>query len=331
MRREILFFAVGAALTGLAVGQAKAAPPHWFYDSYGYYEYRTYGPETYYEEDAYIRARQRAKRRARMRRWLKQRRFRARTRADREYARKYGHIPDVNGNRFGPGRANLPYPPYGFGQKPPRKRVKLVYVPIPREKPIDLIERTALVTPDKPALKRKTPPRRVVSIPDDKNMTLDKRPRLAAWSPNPPKIEVKPLPEVPAKKAEKPEVKKPVTKAVSKPKVVTSPVKPAPKIVKKDTGQDKVVPKIRISVDKSVKPATKPQPKQVDRKRETRLANSISCSKARKIVSEFGFGDIRTLSCTGREYGFEAQRDGKPYRIRLSALSGELTSVKRGK
>lgn len=322
---------MGAAVTGLVAGEAEAAPPHWFYDSYGYYEYNTYGPGTYYEEDAYYRARMRAKRRARMRRWLKQRRLRARTRADIEYARKYGQIPDVNGNRFGSGRVNLPYPRYRTGQNPTRKRVKLVYVPLPREKPADLVERTALTSPDNPVVKQNTPPRRVVSIPDDKAMMLDKRPRLAARSPNPPKIEVKPVPDVQAKNVDKPKAKNPEPRAVSKPEVVTPPVKPVPKIVKKDKVTDKAVPKIRISVDKSVKPETRPQPKQVDRKRETRLANSISCAKARKIVSEFGFGDIRTLSCTGREYGFEAQRDGKPYRIRLSALSGELTSVKRGK
>ncbi len=55
----------------------------------------------------------------------------------------------------------------------------------------------------------------------------------------------------------------------------------------------------------------------------------ISCDKARRIVSGFGFSDIRTLGCSGNEYGFSAKRDGKDFEIKLSSLTGELVQVKR--
>ncbi len=55
----------------------------------------------------------------------------------------------------------------------------------------------------------------------------------------------------------------------------------------------------------------------------------ISCDKARQIVGGFGFTDIQTVGCAGKEYGFRARRDGKDFDVRLSSLSGQLISVKR--
>ena len=55
----------------------------------------------------------------------------------------------------------------------------------------------------------------------------------------------------------------------------------------------------------------------------------ISCDKAREIVGGFGFSDIQTVGCAGKEYGFRARRDGKDFDVRLSSLSGQLISVKR--
>ena len=54
----------------------------------------------------------------------------------------------------------------------------------------------------------------------------------------------------------------------------------------------------------------------------------ISCDKAREIVGGFGFTDIQTVGCAGKEYGFRARRDGKDFDVRLSSFSGELISVK---
>ncbi len=55
----------------------------------------------------------------------------------------------------------------------------------------------------------------------------------------------------------------------------------------------------------------------------------ISCGKAQEIVADFGFSDIEAKNCKGSSYDFAAKRDGKPFSIRLSAASGELTEVKR--
>jgi hypothetical protein len=71
------------------------------------------------------------------------------------------------------------------------------------------------------------------------------------------------------------------------------------------------------------KPATK-QTKPADKK-----AAGMSCDKATKIVSDYGFTQVKPTSCTGKVYAFNAQRDGKPFVVKLSSASGELTEVKK--
>jgi len=56
---------------------------------------------------------------------------------------------------------------------------------------------------------------------------------------------------------------------------------------------------------------------------------SVSCDKARSIISGYGFGDVQTKSCSGQIYSFAAKRGGKSFSVKVSALSGELTEVKR--
>ena len=56
-------------------------------------------------------------------------------------------------------------------------------------------------------------------------------------------------------------------------------------------------------------------------------AKLMSCSKASGIVSGYGFSDVKSTDCQGQSYAFKAMRDGKPYVIKLSAKSGELTDV----
>jgi hypothetical protein len=53
----------------------------------------------------------------------------------------------------------------------------------------------------------------------------------------------------------------------------------------------------------------------------------ISCAKAGEIVSGYGFKSVEQVSCSGQTYAFNATRDGKPFSIKLSAASGELTEV----
>jgi hypothetical protein len=55
----------------------------------------------------------------------------------------------------------------------------------------------------------------------------------------------------------------------------------------------------------------------------------VSCDKATKIVSDYGFTQVKATSCAGKVYAFNAQRDGKPFTIKVSSASGELTEVKK--
>ncbi|WP_119272753.1 hypothetical protein [Taklimakanibacter deserti] len=56
---------------------------------------------------------------------------------------------------------------------------------------------------------------------------------------------------------------------------------------------------------------------------------AISCAKAGQIVSGYGFKGVEQVSCKGQVYAFNATRDGKPFSVKLSAASGELTEVKK--
>jgi hypothetical protein len=84
---------------------------------------------------------------------------------------------------------------------------------------------------------------------------------------------------------------------------------PAPKVKKKPAST-------------AAAPAT-PQPK-------TDAKNAfVSCDKARSIITGYGFGSIETRSCSGNVYSFAAVRGGKNFSVKVSALNGELTEVKR--
>lgn len=76
------------------------------------------------------------------------------------------------------------------------------------------------------------------------------------------------------------------------------------------------------------KPATAALAAPVKPKTETRSA-SVSCDKARSIITGYGFGNIETKSCAGDVYSFAAIRGGKSFSVKVSAASGELTEVKR--
>jgi hypothetical protein len=71
-------------------------------------------------------------------------------------------------------------------------------------------------------------------------------------------------------------------------------------------------------------PAQKPAAKQDQQK-----SAAVSCDKATKIVSDYGFSKVKATSCTGKVYAFNAQRDGKPFTVKLSSASGELMEVKK--
>ena len=65
---------------------------------------------------------------------------------------------------------------------------------------------------------------------------------------------------------------------------------------------------------------------------ETKAApatTGMSCDKAEKIVSGYGFTSVKPTTCTGQVFAFNATRSGKAYVIKLSSASGELTEVKK--
>ncbi|MGH6854222.1 MAG: hypothetical protein ACREDX_00865 [Aestuariivirga sp.] len=74
-----------------------------------------------------------------------------------------------------------------------------------------------------------------------------------------------------------------------------------------------------------VKTATQSSAKQP--KSESKAA--LSCDKAGSIIGGYGFSNIKASDCNGQVYAFDAARDGKSYAIKLNALSGELTEVRK--
>lgn len=60
-----------------------------------------------------------------------------------------------------------------------------------------------------------------------------------------------------------------------------------------------------------------------------KVEKQISCEAAVEIVAGYGFSDVKSTSCSGASYAFEAVRDGAGYSIKLSATDGELTEVKK--
>jgi hypothetical protein len=64
-------------------------------------------------------------------------------------------------------------------------------------------------------------------------------------------------------------------------------------------------------------------------KKTASAATAISCDKAEKIVSGYGFTSVKPTTCTGQVFAFNATRSGKAYVIKLSSASGELTEVRK--
>ena len=64
-------------------------------------------------------------------------------------------------------------------------------------------------------------------------------------------------------------------------------------------------------------------------KKTVPATTGMSCDKAEKIVSGYGFTSVKPTTCTGQIFAFNATRSGKAYVIKLSSASGELTEVKK--
>ncbi len=82
-------------------------------------------------------------------------------------------------------------------------------------------------------------------------------------------------------------------------------------------------------------PSSQPAPEQTPEPSLTQQApasstgDAMSCDAAIEIVESFGFTDVRSTSCSGAVYGFDAARDGDAYAIKLSAADGALTEVRK--
>ncbi len=110
-----------------------------------------------------------------------------------------------------------------------------------------------------------------------------------------------------------------------KKKKKTAKAVPAPKpVIKKSvasTEKKAVTSKSVASVEKKAVTSTE--------KKTATAATGMSCDKAEKIVSGYGFTSVKPTTCTGQVFAFNATRSGKAYVIKLSSASGELTEVKK--
>lgn len=324
--------AIAAGLAVLSSTGAQAGPRHWFYGEYGYFDGRAYNDApAYYDEgfeDDYANPPRRYSQRElrRFRAWAHRQNQLVRERRAQRRARNRARRQRLYDLwiRQGDGWRGRDY----YGDLRPKQRAaikpqprrKLSYVPIPRDKPYHLLGKagssakpTAMVPNPKgqvsvsslPALKRsgstaKTPIK-VKSVTTRKSIAITSTGKA------------KPVRVVPAKRA------RPVKVASVRAKPVT-PLTGSLKPVKIVVGQERTAakkakkPKLPISSGNIARNGSK---------------NPVSCARARTIVSGFGFGNVRTITCRGKTYHFDATRDGKPYNIKISALSGELKQVNR--
>lgn len=127
-----------------------------------------------------------------------------------------------------------------------------------------------------------------------------------------------PTPIIAAPKVEKPTIAKPVVKIPT----VTEPTIKKVEVEKIEVKKPEIK-KIAALTPKVITKSTDEEPRPA--------ANQISCSKAKKIITDYGFSDVTKITCKGKAYDFKAKRDGTPFKITLSSLSGELTKVLRQK
>ncbi len=293
---------------------AQAGHNNWFYNNYERYqdqadygdeyydeetdEYVVYAPPPRFQRNRYQRNRYQ-RRQDRLRRWAKRQNRKALRRANRP------------GRAGRPGRQRL----YDAWQEGPyvqprrkkakkhaeSKRRKLAAVPLPRAKPYNLMpsQIQAPTQAQAPALLKPDPVKKftleTLSGPDK----FDQRPTLRA---------------APSKNltiAEKPMVKK--VKTESTRQKASAPFRPIRIELVKNPGSDEL--------RQPRKPAKTPT--------KMLASNQLSCAKAKSIVSDYGFSGITARTCTGTVYDFTAKRDGKPYSVKVSSLSGELKGVKK--
>jgi len=321
------------AITALGPINAQAQQRHWFYNDYDRYDERAYDDDGAYDEDdgypAYAPPSRRwLKRQQRLRRLARERDRRIRNRSNRYLPQRANRLrlydawqnePRQNGSlRRGPVRL---YTPPARQVDKSRSPIKLTYVPLPRTKPYHLTPAPGTTTATtnastSGAITTGSQPVKTTALTGKPKTTFDQRPN---WNPAAEKI----LP------------KKKDIKVTALPKIITPTPAPAPvkKLKAKKTTPERTLAlkPIRIEVAKAQIPGVsgKPELTKTVKKKPSLAANQLSCNKAKSIVSDFGFSDIIARTCTGNIYDFSAKRDGSPYSIKVSSLSGELKGVKK--
>ena len=111
--------------------------------------------------------------------------------------------------------------------------------------------------------------------------------------------------------------------------VYTSPKKKKKKTVKAVPVTKPVVKKSVATTEKKTVITTEKKAVVSAEKKAVTASTGMSCDKAEKIVSGYGFTSVKPTTCTGQVFAFIATRSGKAYVIKLSSASGELTEVKK--
>ena len=272
-----------------------SAQSAWFYDHYQAYENDAFGPDEPFGYDEYIEA---PGYYIAPPRWLRKLRRRARLRRwirRQQYraAARARRQTLFEARRRDRARFNQPVRdlPYPRRKLARRKTVAFAKVPLPRPKPANRSLPPLAGTQPVPALDKRPA------------FTAAIKPQTLMAAKPAPKAETKPRPVV--RKSETP---RPPKSATSDKTLKVASIK-APRT--KQATKRPAIPPLRIEVQ----PRTPP--------------GAISCTRAKSIITGFGFSSITGSSCSGKVYSFDASRDGKPFRIRLSAKSGELVEVKR--
>jgi len=89
-----------------------------------------------------------------------------------------------------------------------------------------------------------------------------------------------------------------------------------------------LAPRPLTEPDSQPAPELSPEPS-LTQQAPASTGDAMSCEAAIEIVESFGFTDVRSTSCSGNVYGFDAARDGSAYAIKLSAADGALTEVRK--
>jgi hypothetical protein len=118
----------------------------------------------------------------------------------------------------------------------------------------------------------------------------------------------------------KPRAKKTVAAAAPVPKL-------APSAVKKKIAPLALAPETKSVVAKPQLDTASLTPVTPKVTKSPAASKAIGCTAGAAIVTGYGFANVTPKSCTGNVYAYNAQRDGKPYVIKVTAAQGEITEV----